>query len=194
MMEIEKEITIQITCTYEKLHSILLSNGFEIKEKYNMKDYYMIDSNIDIDNMESLEILKKCILVRDIENITKQLLYKYKKYDEKGNILEQGKIKCPITDINKAIEFMKAINYKTLFSIEDKCTVYANNKTELIVQLVNNKYIFVEMESKCQHINREYKDIDEMINDIDSYKLPCIKDNYFVKKAEIILNETLNRR
>ena len=76
-MEMEKEITIQIICTYEKLHSILLTKGFEIKEKYNMKDYYMINSNIDIDNMKSLEILKKYILVRDIENITKQLLYKY---------------------------------------------------------------------------------------------------------------------
>ena len=88
---------------------------------------------------------------------------------------------------------MKAINYKILFSIEDKCIVYANDKTELIVQLVNDKYTFIEMENKCEYIKREYKDVDEMINEIDSYKLPCIKDSYFVKKAEIILNEKLNR-
>ena len=30
--------------------------------------------------MKSLDILKKCVLVRDIVGILKQLLYKYKKY------------------------------------------------------------------------------------------------------------------
>lgn len=57
---------------------------------------------------------------------------------------------------------MKAIKYKELFNIYDKCIVYANDKTELVVQLVNNKYIFIEMKSKCQYIDKEYKSIDEL--------------------------------
>ena len=57
------------------------------------------------------------VLVRDIVGILKQLLYKYKKYDNNGNIIEQRKIKCPVTDINKAMEFM---NYLILLQLQMK--------------------------------------------------------------------------
>lgn len=43
--------------------------------------------------MKSLDILKKCVLVRDIVGILKQLLYKYKKCDNNGDIIEQEKNK-----------------------------------------------------------------------------------------------------
>ena len=88
---------------------------------------------------------------------------------------------------------MKAINYKILFKIYDKCIVYANEFTELAVQLVNDKYIFIELEDRCNHINRFYNTIDEMKDDLDKYNLPYNKDNYFVKKAELILDETLKK-
>ena len=45
-------------------------------------------------------------------NIKKELLYKYKKYASNGDILEQGKVECPVTDIDKAVKFMESINYK----------------------------------------------------------------------------------
>ena len=137
--------------------------------------------------MKSLDILKKCVLVRDIVGILKQLLYKYKKYDSNGDIIEQGKIKCPVTDINKAMEFMNAIGYEKLFDIHDKCIVFANDKTELVVQLVNDKYIFIEMESEPQYINRKYENVEELKDDICSYNLSIDKSNFFVKKAELIL-------
>ena len=49
--------------------------------------------------------------------------------------------------------------------------LYANNKSELVVQLVNNEYIFIEMEDKCEHIDKIYNSIEEMINDLNSYNL-----------------------
>lgn len=126
--------------------------------------------------------------------IEKELLYKYKEYADNGDILKQGKVICPITDISKAIDFMKAIGYRELFSINDKCIVFTNNKIELVVQLVNDKYIFIEMESKCEYIDKEYNTIDDMKNDLCSYNLSIDKSNFFVKKAEIILKELLNNK
>lgn len=192
-MEYEIEITVLVNTNYEQLEKVLKEKNFEKKEEYELYDNYMIEENIDILNMNNLDILKKCVLVRNIVDIKKELLYKYKKYDSNGDIIEQGKVRCPITDINKAIEFMKAIKYKELFNIYDKCIVYANDKTELVVQLVNNKYIFIEMESKCQYIDKEYKSINELKEDLCSYNLPIDNSNFFVKKAEIILKEVLNR-
>lgn len=192
-MKKEIEITVRVNVSYEKLEEELKRNNFIKKEEYIVNDSYLINSLINITDMKSLDILKKCILVRDIVGILKQLLYKYKKYDNNGDIIEQGKIKCPVTDINKAMEFMNAIGYEKLFDIHDKCIVFANDKTELVVQLVNDKYIFIEMESESQYINRKYENVEELKDDICSYNLSIDKSNFFVKKAELILNETLNR-
>lgn len=192
-MKKEIEITVRVNVSYEKLEEELKQNNFIKKEEYIVNDSYLINSSINITDMKSLDILKKCVLVRDIVGILKQLLYKYKKYDNNGNIIEQGKIKCPVTDINKAMEFMNAIGYEKLFNIYDKCIVFANDKTELVVQLVNDKYIFIEMESEPQYINKKYENVEELKDDICSYNLSIDKSNFFVKKAELILNETLNR-
>ncbi len=192
-MKKEIEITVRVNVSYEKLEEELKQNNFIKKEEYIVNDSYLINSLINITDMKSLDILKKCVLVRDIVGILKQLLYKYKKYDSNGDIIEQGKIKCPVTDINKAMEFMNAIGYEKLFDIHDKCIVFVNDKTELVVQLVNDKYIFIEMESEPQYINRKYENIEELKDDICSYNLSIDKSNFFVKKAELILNETLNR-
>ena len=158
-MKKEIEITVRVNVSYEKLKEELKQNNFIKKEEYIVNDSYLINSLINITDMKSLDILKKCVLVRDIVGISKQLLYKYEK----------------------------------LFDIHDKCIVFANDKTELVVQLVNDKYIFIEMESEPQYINRKYENVDELKDDICSYNLSIDKSNFFVKKAELILNETLNR-
>lgn len=192
-MVMETEITVLVKSDYEVLKRELEKNEFQIKEKYELKDVYMIDKDIDLSKLSKLEILKKCILVRDIVNVKKELLYKYKKYDVNGDILEQGKVECPVIDIEKAIGFMESINYKKLFNIYDRCIVYANKETELVVQLVNDKYIFIEMESECEHIKRKYNSVEELKNDINRYNLPIDNSNYFVKKAELILSENIFR-
>ena len=47
------------------------------------------------------------------------------------------------------------------------------------------------MESECEHINRKYNSIDELKEDLNKYNLSIDNSNYFVKKAELILAETL---
>lgn len=193
-MKKEREITVLVTTDYEKLKNELEKNNFQIVEEYELNDAYMIDKNIETSQLSTLEILWKCILVRDVVNVEKLLVYKEKKYAENWDILEEWKVECPITDVSKAIDFMNSINYKTLFQIHDECKVFTNNESELVVQLVNNKYIFIEMESKCRHIDRYYNSIDELKEDINRYNLPIDTTSYFVKKAEIILKSILNNR
>lgn len=188
-MKLENEITVLVNTTYDLLDTQLKQMGFEIKEEYQLNDTYMIDKNINIAVMNNLDILSKTILVREIEGIKKELLYKYKKYAKNGDIIEQGKIACSITDIDKAINFMESINYKILFNIYDKCIVYANNDIQFAVQLVNNKYIFIEMEDTQEFTNKSYNDIELMKQDLLKYNLPIDKTNFFVKKAELLLNE-----
>ncbi len=188
-MNYENEITVKVNTTYDKLHDILLKNNFIIKEEYTVKDTYMINKEINITELNDLEVLKKCILVRDVVDIEKSLVYKNKEYDSEDNIIKQSKIKCPILDIDKGIKFMEEINYIKLFNIIDKCIVYVNNDNELVVELVNDKYIFIELESNPEYINKKYTCYLDMINELNSYNLPIDKTNYFVKKAVLVLND-----
>ena len=192
-MKFENEITVEVNCSFKDLEKQLLNLGFEFKEKYILKDIYMINSNYEIKN-DYLEALKNCVLIRNIiesDKETKQITYKYKEYNEKKEIIKQGKIDCEIKSIESAKALLEAINYKELIHINDELYVYANDKTQFAVQLVNDKHIYIEMEDEGDFTHRKYNSVNEMIDDFKSYNLPVKYDNYFVKKAEIELMESI---
>lgn len=190
-MKYENEITVQVTCNYEELHSLLIKQGFKIIEKYTIIDEYLISKDYDLKNKNYLDILKECVIVRYIENTLKELLYKYKEYSNNGDIVKQAKVSCKVNDIKEATNFMKTIGYKELIHIQNNSVVYTNDKIELAVQLVNDKYIFIELEDKSEYLNKTYSSIEEMKEEINLYNLPIVKDKYFAKKAAIILEDKL---
>ena len=192
-MKYENEITVQVTCSYEKLHNLLIKQGFKIIKKYTIIDEYLISKDYDLKNKNYLDILKECVIVRYIENIVKELLYKYKEYSNNGDIIKQAKVSCKVNDIKEASNFMKTIGYKELIHIKNNSVVYTNDKIEFAVQLVNDKYIFIELEDKSEYLNKTYSSIEEMKEEINLYNLPIVKDKYFAKKAAIILEDELNK-
>ena len=192
-MKYENEITVQVTCSYEELHNLLIKQGFKIIKKYTIIDEYLISKDYDLRNKNYLDILKECVIVRYIENIVKELLYKYKEYNNNGDIIKQAKVSCKVNDIKEASNFMKTIGYKELIHIQNNSVVYTNDKIEFAVQLVNDKYIFIELEDKSEYLNKTYSSIEEIKEEINLYNLPIVKDKYFAKKAAIILEDELNK-
>ena len=194
-MKFEKEITVEVSCNIEELLKILKENDFELKEVYDIKDIYMIDKKYK--NIEDkLELLKHTILIRDIieENKeTKQITYKYKEYDENGNITKQGKTNCKINSIEEAVNLFNALGYEKLININDHLLVYANKDDEFVIECVNNKHIYIEIEDKCNYADRFYNSIDEMKKVITDNNIPIKNNDFFVKKAEIELQETYNK-
>ena len=189
-MKYENEITVQVTCNYEELHSLLIKQGFKIIEKYTIIDEYLISKDYDLKNKNSLDILKECVIVRYIENTLKELLYKYKEYSNNGDIIKQAKVSCKVNDIKEASNFMKTIGYKELIHIQNNSVVYTNDKIEFAVQLVNDKYIFIELEERSEHVKTVFSNVEDMKKVIDSLNIPMIKNNYFAKKAVIVLEES----
>ena len=190
-MKFEKEITVEVNTSLENLIEILENNGFELKEEYDLNDIYLINKN-DIEK-DYLKMLNKCILIRDIiekNKETKLLTYKYKEYNENKEITKQGKINCKIDDINNCELLFKELNFEELIRINDHMLVYASDKDEFVVQLVNNKHIYIEIEDKCNFVDRTYNSIEEMKKVIIDNNIPIKDNNYFVKKAEIELKET----
>lgn len=190
-MNYENEITVEVDTNLENLINILEERGFKLKEEYDLNDIYLINKN-DKEN-DYLSMLNKCVLIRHIiekDKETNILTYKYKEYNENKEITKQGKIEVIIDDINNSKLLFEKLNFEELIRINDHMLVYATDKDELVIQKVNNKHIYIEIEKKCHHSNRVYNSIEEMKNVIISNSIPIKYDNYFIKKAEIELQET----
>lgn len=194
-MKFENEITVEVDTNLDNLVNLLEKNNFELKETYDLKDIYLIHKNDK--KGDYLSMLSKCVLIRDIieENKeTKMLTYKYKEYNDAKEITKQGKIKCKIEDIENAKLLFEKLDFEELIRINDHMMVYATDTDELVIQNVNDKHIYIEIEDKCNYANKQYKSIDEMKNVINKYKIPIKDNNYFVKKAEIELQETYKKK
>lgn len=192
-MKFEKEITVEVDTDLQSLKQILKENNFSIKQEYDVNDIYMLNNNHQI-SQNYLETLKKCVLIRHVISKyrdAKMITYKYKEYNEKGEIIKQGMSDCKVYSVEEAQSLLELLGYSKLIDINDHLIVYANETTELAVQLVNNKHIYIEIEEKCRYIDRTYSNIEEMKDDIKKYNIPIKEDNFFAKKAEIELKEKL---
>lgn len=192
-MKYEDEVTVEINTSLDNLIKILEQNNFELKEVYDINDIYLINRN-DKEN-DILSMLNKCVLIRDIieeEKETKMLTYKYKEYNDNKEIIKNGKIKVNIDNINSSKLLFEKLNFEELIKINDHMLIYANNTDEIAIQVVNNKHIYIEIEGRCNRIDRIYNSIEEMKGVITKYSIPIKNNDYFVKKAEIELKEKYN--
>ena len=190
-MKYEDEITVEVSCSFEKLKSILEENNFIIMEEYDVNDIYMLEKSYSSIE-DNLELLKHCVLVRDIvekDKIKSKITYKYKEYNDNLEIIKQGKIDCVVESKEAAKRLLKALNYEELLKINDHVIVLSNGTDEINVELVNNKHIYIEIEQKCNYIDKKYSDVKDMKEVFDKYNIPLKDNNYFVKKAEVELIE-----
>lgn len=190
-MNFENEITVLVNSELNDIKEHLSDLGFKVMEEYCVNDIYMINKCY-VDNEHSLELLKKCVLIRNVidESGSKKFLtYKYKEYNDKEEIIKQGKINVKVDSIDNSRKLLEALNFEKLISINDNLTVYSNGVDEIVLQCVNNKHIYIEIEDKCNYIDKKYNSIEEMIDVIKKYNIPIKDDNYFVKKAYIELSE-----
>lgn len=191
-MEYEKEITVEVTCTLDELENKLKKCGFVVLDQYDVNDIYMIDKNFKNEE-DSLDLLKHCILIRDIictDRNIKFITYKYKEYNDKKEIVKESKVNCSIESIDDAKELFQSINYEELIRVNDNLTVYSNNVDEILVQFVNGKHIYIEIEEQCNYIDKKYMDVEEMKEVISKYNIPIKDNNYYAKKAEVELIES----
>ena len=193
-MNYENEITVEIDTTLENLISILENRGFKLKEAYDLNDIYLINK---LDKKSDyLSMLNNCVLIRHIieENKeTKMLTYKYKEYNENKEITKQGKVNVKIDDIDNSKLLFEKLNFEELIKIKDHMLVYATDKDELVIQNVNGKHIYIEIEDKCNYADRFYNSIEEMKEVIIDNSIPIKGNDFFVKKAEIELQETYGK-
>lgn len=194
-MDFEVEICVKYLGSVEELLLDVENKGFVLQEEFQLNDIYMIEDDVDISKHSNLDILARGVIVREAVGVHKLLLYKYKEFDENGDIIKQGKVKCPILDIQKGKEFLEYLGYKVMFRINYKNYIYTNGKNEIYIQDAGNNEIYIEMEQgNLKLANLNGKDIKEMKEVLNSYNFNIDKSNYFVKKAEIALTKLKTER
>lgn len=190
------EITMEVTVSLDELEKILAENNFKKIQEYDMHDLYMFERNCDL-NRNPLEVLSDALLIRNIsvgDKSIKKLVYKWKEYNEKNEIVKQAKVSCGIDSIYDAEHILNMVNWIRLFEIKNHSIVYINDKTELVVQLVNDEHIYIEIEEYSEALNKQYESIEQMKNEFLSYKIPIKNNDFFVKKAEVELLKYLSNK
>ena len=193
-MKFEQEITVEVDTSLEELIKILESNNYRLLESYDLDDIYMVNkSDKDIENY--LELLNKCVLLRHLnEELGEKnmVVYKYKEYGDNEEITKQGKVKCFIDNLENAKLLFEKLNFIELITINNHSLVYSNGEDEMVIQLVNDKHIYIEIEDENQ--NKTYNSIDEMKDVLNKLNIPIKGEDYFVKKALIELNEKYGKK
>lgn len=188
------EITVKIKCDINVFYDTIEKRGFKNIDHFNLDDTFFISNDLDIDSMTTREILSKAVLVRKVTydyKVVKLITFKKKKFDEKGNILDQQNIECNILEIDEAKRLLNAMGYKELMCIVENDLVFKKDNVQFAVKDIVDGDKLLEMEMGFNESFSTLSQIEEKMKELD---IPVYTDNFFVKKAEIELNKVLNRK
>ncbi len=188
------EITIKITCELPEFYEILESKGFSPVSRFSMDDSYFAPMSLNIKNMTARKILSKAVLVREIRNpdtnhILKRLTYKAKEFGASGEILHQTAVNCEILNLEDAKNLLSALGYRELMRIVEDDIVYEKDGFELAVKDIHGGDKLIEIETEPD--KNELDTVEKLKQKLLSLHLPVDGSNFFVKKAEVALENIL---
>ena len=165
------EITVKINATMEEIHKIIREKEYEEIDKFSLDDTYFIPENLDIEKISTREILAKALIIRRIKRdgkTIKQITFKIKNIDSKGNILSQKSINCEIKSIEDAKKLLQAIGYREIMNIKENDTEYRKNGFQLAIKDIINGDKLIEIEE-----NEKYDTIEKIIKPYISSFIIC---------------------
>ena len=191
------EITVKLKCSITEIKEILKNKNFDIESSYILDDTYYIPQDIDINKFTIRDILNKALLLRDIEEHfsgkgmrkSTKLTFKKKQFASNGDIANQEKVDCGVTNKEDARRFIEVIGYKNLMNIKENGTIFTNGEMKIQVKDIVNGDNLIEVE--LIENSKNYDTIDKLKKAINELELPIDTSDYFVKKAELELAKLL---
>ena len=183
----ETEITVQLLENVEETLAKLNKQGFEIKEKVLMTDYYF--SKLSLEELKKLsyaELIKNSFLVRNVSTETEeinQIIFKKKVLDSSNNVIAEEKIKTDISDLNSTIKLFKEAGLTNYTTLTQQMTVVGKDKIVFVIQEVENLGTFIEYEEdESMSELTEQEKINTMLNTLKTLSLN-IGNDYSCKKV-----------
>ena len=196
-MKSSNEITLKVKRTIENFQKILKEKGYINTEHFILYDTFMIPNSLDIAKIPTREIISNAIIIREVEDICeneirKNVIYKIKKFNERGEIIEQKTIRMKVLDCLEAEIFFQTIGFKKIMNITEEDYGYQKGNIDLTTKDIKNgdKMIEVETRDNIKSLNT----VDGLKETLKAENLPLDFKDCFIKKAEIELNKILNRK
>lgn len=187
------EITIRLKCGIKEFCNIIESKGFKIVDRFLLDDTYFIPKDIDIHKYMPRELLKHCILIRDItqymsdESKVLKMTYKKKDIANNGDIIKQESINCDIKNIDDGKRFLNAIGYKEVMNIKENDIVYEKEGFEIALKDIEDGENLIEIETV--ETNENLDTVEKLKEKLNELRLPLDTNDYFIKKAEMKLKQ-----
>jgi len=147
----ETEITVEILGNVEETKKKIEESGLNIVSKFLMKDYYY--SKLSLEELEALayeDLIKNSFLIRsfkgDSKNRPNSILYKNKVLDAKGNVIAEEKEYVVVGDEKKAKKIFDLAKLTCWCEMEQKMTLFQNEKMKFVVQEIDGLGAFIEYE------------------------------------------------
>lgn len=186
------EVTLRIRGNIDEFKKVLKEKGYVEAEHFILYDTFMIPESLEIEKLSAREIISKAIIIRKVEDIAnneirRDVSYKMKKFNDKGEILEQKSTRLKVFDCEEAQRFMQAIGYKKLMNITEEDYGYKKDEIIITTKDVKNGDKMIEMET--QFDNKNLNTVEKLIEKLKMEELPLDFEDCFVKKAEVELNK-----
>ena len=186
------EVTLRIKGDMDAFKNNLKEKGYVETEHFILYDTFMIPKSLEIEKLSTREIISKAIIIRKVEDIAnneirRDVSYKMKKFNDKGEILEQKSTRLKVLDCEEAQKFMQAIGYKKLMNITEEDYGYKKDEIIITTKDVKNGDKMIEMET--QFDNKNLNTVEKLIEKLKLEELPLDFEDCFVKKAEVELNK-----
>lgn len=186
------EITFKVPYSKEKIVTILKEHGFNCVGNYRLDDYYMIPSDLDIQNSSPREIVAKSVIVRHIEHSDGRdenyITTKEKIINDKDEIVFQRITNFETYNIEDAKILLETLGYMEIINIKENGESYGNEELDIAIKDVEGLGIIIEIEN-----NGQYKNIDELKELVERLEFPVENNDFFVKKAEKLLIKKIER-
>jgi len=195
-LKTNNEITLKIIGDIQSFKHELEKKGYIETGHLILYDTFMVPDNLDLEKLSTREIISKSIIIRKVDDIGKKeirqdISYKFKKYAENGDILEQKSTRLKIIDCQEAETFMKVIGYKKIMNIIEEDFDYQKGNISLSTKDVYDGDKMIEAET--QEDNPSINSILKLIEALKAENLPLDFEDCFIKKAEVELNKILKR-
>ena len=163
---------------------LLLLKGSPNDPQFRKSLWYVVTGGC-----EAIDKSKEDTVKREIKE---DLVYKIKKFNNKGEILEQTSIRLKILDCEDAEKFMTAIGYKRIMNIIEEDYEYTKDNFYLTTKDIKGGDKLIEAETQIDDSN--YDTIDKIKKKLIEENIPLDFSDCFIKKAEIELDKVLERK
>ena len=186
------EITVKIESSLNELLNYLTTNNFRFHQSFRCIDIFMIKKE-EKDNINSYEDLNKCLILRELilkDKVLKQIVNKEKTFDFKGRIIKSNQETIEILNVPSKKTELEKEGYVELMRMDDYCYTFSKNNHEFIIEYVAPIGTFIEFEDRNFYSNlKNGESIEELISLFDTFKIKYDRNDYFIKKAWLLLNK-----